>query len=388
MKTLKLVFLLLFAVALPAQAVWTNEERVELRKIVQTALVVQDVLHDLAEQSASMPNPKDVQPALHSLHFTSMNLWFSFSAINGECCASTREGAYEQMIRFLDGALRNRSTAVERLNAIGKTALAQRLAEVPIDTFHRGLAYADQIPAAAPNIIGPHGDYVSSLAAIEHGVQYIHHSQFDLMRMWQNSDGSVPAITKALRMSAETAKDLWRIFAINADAALADDEALAVQDSQFGTGLRPPSFFRVLIAIEYFNADGKTIFSGRKSKVGATLHMRQMTTAAASYLQSLAIDKPEELAKLFLPGSSHAHGASGTNTWAKNFFDDLADFWRVMDVWNHRVIGFFRPPPAPPSGSEPDESDEELQAQIDALTVERNLLLEKIELALDALSGG
>lgn len=349
MKTLRLVFLLLFAVALPAQAAWTDEERVELRKIVQTALLAQDVLHDLAEQAPSMPNPKDVQSALSALHYTSLNLYVAFSAVNKECCASTREGAHSQMIRYIDGALRHRSAAVERLKAIGKTALAARLAEVPIDTFHRGFAYADQIPAAAPNVIGPHGDYASSIAAIEHGVQYIHHSQFDLLRMWQHSEGgSVAAMTKALRKSAETAHDLWRIFAINADAALADDEALAVKDSQFGTGLRPPSFFRLLIAIEYFNADGKKIFSGRRSKVGATLHMRAMGEAVAAYLQSLAIANPADLAKLHLPSSSHSHGAGGKNTWAKNFWEDFFDLWRVMDVWNHRVMGFFSPPPAPP----------------------------------------
>jgi hypothetical protein len=382
MKTFRLVLLLLFAVALPAQAVWTDEERAELRKVIATAVVIQDVLHDLAAQAPALDNPKDAVTALHLLERTSLRMFSIFNCVTGEGCGtSVRTEQVERVMNHIDALRTHRTGAANALRALGKTVLADRLEALPIDTFNRGLAYLEHRPVSYPDVIKPHGDWDQSEGHIQHAVQYTHHAQFDILRMWQHTNGRPEDATSAIRGASLTAQKLFRAWAINADFAAADDEATALADSKFGSGLRPPPFFRTLLSLEYAFGTGNTIFSGRRSKKGATLDIRVMQDNVTDYLQTLA---PEELAQMFAPGTGGAHGTGGSTTWAVHFYNDLTDFWRSMDVWGSDVMLFSRPPLPPPGSSQSDV--DLLRTQVTELTVELNLALDKIERALAALN--
>jgi hypothetical protein len=152
------------------------------------------------------------------------------------------------------------------------------------------------------------------------------------------------AICDAFVSSAVVMQKLWRVWAINGDVALADDTATAAKDATFGTGLRPASFFLALIAVEYAFGKNYRLFSGREGKRGATHEIRDMQERITAYLATLS---PEELAQQFARGSGGNFGAGGKNTWARHFYEDVADFWTALDGWGANFLLFFRVPPAP-----------------------------------------
>jgi hypothetical protein len=167
-----------------------------------------------------------------------------------------------------------------------------------------------------------------------------------MVRLWENTAGDPSTISSAFSASAVAMGKLIRAWAINADIALADDTATALNDSKFGTGLRPPEFFLTLIAMEYTFGDRQRLFSGRNAKRGATQDIRAMMERVTLYLPSIPSD---QLVQQYASGSGHNFGAKGTSSWARNFYLDVSDFWRALDEWSGVFMLFFRPPPAPPT---------------------------------------
>jgi hypothetical protein len=330
-------------VSMPVRAVWTEEERTELRKIVNTALIVQEVVADLTEQATSLPNVKNALPAIASLNGLTHTLYAAFSHItHPENDAAERAAA---AYRQLDNISEHRSPAADRLRALGKNALADRLTVLPVDTFDRTRPYFDPRPTSFPNVVGPHGDWKNSVFTIEHTTQYVNQTQFDLVRMWQNTNGNNANMLLALRSSARATQKFFRTWAISSDTALLDDEATARADAaKSSTGLRPPVFFKTLLSLEYCFGNGDTVFSGRRGKLGAAVDLRRMGTQAVEYMQSLP---PNELVQMFVSGTGGNFGAGGSTTWAWHMLTDLFDHWRAMDIWGGYVMIFFRPPLAP-----------------------------------------
>jgi hypothetical protein len=347
----RLCLLMLFILfAMPVQAAWTDAERVELRKIVQTALIVQDIVHDFSPQIPKLANPRDAIPALSALVNMSWHLRSAFDCVAGVtgssgCGAKGRPDQLVEMYKKMDSLREHQKNAVSRLKSLGYENFAKRLNVLPIDSFDRQLSYLHFRPEAYPNIVGAHGDFNLSMSTIQHTVEYMHHAQHDMLRLWQNTTGNASVISTAFAASGTAMQKLWRAYAINADIALADDTATALADSKHGTGLRPSSFFLALIAVEYTLGRNHVIFSGREAKRGATLEISVMMDRLTTYLTTLP---PDQLAQQFASGSGHNFGARGTNSWARNFYLDVTDFWKTLDQWGANFTLFFRAPPAPP----------------------------------------
>lgn len=344
-----LVALVLALVVSPAHAVWSDAERAEMRKVISTGLLIQEVMRDLSNQAPSLAQPKSVVPTLNALVQMSMDIRNTFGcAVNADCPAASRGEQLAKMYNSMDSSLRYwQNAALVEFSRINNTVLADRIRVLPLDSFDRSLAYLDPLPPSFPNVVGPHGDLILARDEIQHTVEYAHHSQFNAIRLWQHtSSGNVVRIAGSVAAGSGAISKFFRVWGMTMDVTLPDDEATIQADTAFGSGLRPASFFRLLLEVEYLYGTYKnnTLFSGRRMKLGATNDVRTMTEHVVQYVRSLSTEELIQQTR----GGSTSWGANVADGWGHVFFVNLTDFWQAMDIWGAGVMMFFRPPPSPP----------------------------------------
>lgn len=346
---------LLVLLPLTAHAAWTPEERVEMYKLVEAGVITENVLASLAFEiehgRVANPNGAEVVDLYQYAHSASESLMFAVSCgimvnttrTSGECIVSTpRDLALTKMYSRIDTYLRQVPNIQAALIRLGLPTLAAQLGAQRLGTFNRALAYTNAAPASFPNVVGPHGDYVIAQQGISVALEYTLKARAIAITNWRTRHGDIVFLARSLQAAAQVTALAFRIWGGDSGLVSADDEATALSDSACGTGLRPPSFFALLLRIEYAggvnaNSDGLLRnFCGRVMKVGIKNFLQTFITNFEFYQGSL------------IAQNERTTGA---------FYTEAVQGWTALDLWFFAVTSFFRPPPAPPGTGTPPPSE-------------------------------
>jgi hypothetical protein len=258
----------------------------------------------------------------------------------------------------LEIAKSNVSLGVGRItNATGQfgvlgTAFSSALTDAQaalsqIQSFDFTLPYANPLPESFPRIVGPHGDYVAANSAGFRGLEYFSEGMGAIFLSFHPT--RVPAwpadATESYATVLDACADMFNRWVrgtiLTIGFGLPDDEAIVANDTAHGSGLRPPSFFRALLAHEYFMSAGGIglPFAERSAKPGINNSLIAVLSQTGILLAKLVQVAPSyALAQIGGPGS---------------FTADLAVIWSEMDKWSFANLAFFHEIPAAPGGQQP-----------------------------------
>jgi hypothetical protein len=347
-------------------------EKEEIQKLVQAALETSLALDNVAasfQQAGTDSNRKAHADALLGLVMANHHLSEGFRKLFHAPRGSDPFPAFRGAEVF--EAFNSFSAAQQRLNSAQKgieampsnsqrQTAANRVskAQAFMQSFDRGLAYADWRSASFPTVVGPHGDFLMGQHDLARVAQYFTHTVFDAVRLLDPAVTPVfPAPAKGdfyqvMRNASGAFQPLFRAWAMESGVVLDDDDAKIRADERAGSGLRPASFFRLLLEVEYILNDTDQTpsvnFGGRRLERGMTSFLFPMTKFFGSLAERL----------MFANGSTWF-----MNQWRRcsiqigdmvncgrirEFYTDLPDFWPNMDGVSHSWMGFFHDIPAPP----------------------------------------
>jgi hypothetical protein len=233
------------------------------------------------------------------------------------------------------------------LSAFGSSLADVQAAMAQIHSFDITLPYADPLPVNFPAIVGPHGDYVAANSAGFRGLEYFSEGLAAIFLSFHPTRvPSWPAdATEPYALMLEASADMFnrwtRATVLTIGFGVPDDEAIVANDTAHGSGLRPASFFRTLLAHEYFMSAGGVglKFAERSARPGINNSLITVLSQTGILLAKLVQVAPSyALAQIGGPGS---------------FTADLAVIWSEMDKWSFATIAFVHEIPAAPGGQVP-----------------------------------
>jgi hypothetical protein len=254
----------------------------------------------------------------------------------------------------LDGVIRTLQDSVMRLKRTPEFVSASEDFNATIailQSIDRTLPYAEPFPVSYPRIVGPHGDYDKAQANVALSVKYLIESCSKMLGTFLRPDwpNTAKANRSYGRIVANLVKSLvmWnRVMCLQADVVLPEDQAAAEHDFEASTRLRPPSFFRAVIAHQLVMARVplKSIF-GRHIPVGGAGFFRDILGHWRIVLAQLGRVNPE-----FLLTDLEADGGS---------LATMPIFWSALDDWSLSNFDFFHEIPPIPGQPQPDPTPTE-----------------------------
>jgi hypothetical protein len=252
----------------------------------------------------------------------------------------------------LDGVVRQFADAVMRLKRTPEFVSASEdfnAAITILNSIDRTLPYASPFPVSYPRIVGPHGDYDMAQSNAALSVKYLIESGSTMLQAFglPNWPNTVAANKAHGRIVAALVKSLvtWnRVMCLQADVVLPEDQETAEFEHEASTKLRPPSFFRALIAHQLvMSRTPIKSFSGRRIEMGMAGFFREILGSWQEVLAQLIRVDPEIVARdLERDGGSLA---------------TMPIFWSAMDHWSEANLDFFHEIPAIPGQQPPPPSE-------------------------------
>jgi hypothetical protein len=230
---------------------------------------------------------------------------------------------------------------------------------VHIDAFDTSLGYLDWQSSDYPTVIGPHGDYGRAQRELAHATLYEWHVLWDLARLMDPEmtpalpDAELVELQAIAELTAQATRATLRAQALEAFIVMIDDWELIQQDTLAASGLRPVSFFRTMLALEYtFSKPGGTPLNiaGRES-------VAESFPNALSEAMMRLLDLAPRLAELnggaqWMRERMLRDGIIIGNLRNRGLlaeaYQDAYDLWAGVDHYGWAVLGFFHQVPLPP----------------------------------------
>ena len=371
----KVLLLLSPLLATPAVAQFTPQENAELTELVESGVIVGQVVTSFGTglRGGSDANYVQWKAVQDKLRIAANDCIEAMTAMGG--CGTGPNGPFASAARCVDPVRANYVTlAFDNIDACVTQLVAARAAFVTLSTIvpsqapavskidqavaklssiDRTLAYEDPWPNSEPAIIGPHGDV--RLAQYSHGVfggiyfQDVWRGGANLFHeidaprspaMWDRYGLGVEGIGLFLEAHA-------RIILASLEVVTAEDRAIWEADMAAGSGLRPFSFFRLLGEIELTgsNYNGPVqLFSGRNQREGMGQHLGVIGRWFGE-LEKLAHDAATNLdeVKRLAAHSATWHGSG--SIWPA---------WRYLDELIMSYVLFYHGITTPPPGGCPE----------------------------------
>jgi hypothetical protein len=242
---------------------------------------------------------------------------------------------------------------------------------VHIGAFDTSLDYLDWQPSDYPTVIGPHGDYARAQRELAHATLYQWHVLWDLARLMDPEltpefpDAELGELQAIADLTAQATRATLRAQALEGFIVTPEDWELLRRDTLAASGLRPPSFFRSILALEYtFSKPGDTPLNnaGRESVP------ESFPNALAEAMMRL-LDLAPRLAELNGGGPWMAErmqrdgiiiGNARNEGLLAEAYQDAYDLWAAVDHYGWSVIGFFHGVPLPPGAGTRTGTDDDL----------------------------
>ena len=335
------------------EAPWTQSEHDSLVHVVEAYdLATRAVASGIAERNAAVE-----RIALASYRIG--NGMILLTQMRPSAGPQARRDAVAQAKSMFSTTLADLESAANASR--GQTLLLVRRASDALNAFDEQLTYLNWQGADYPNVIGLHGDYGFAMRSQAHAARYQSHVLYDLARL-SNPDltrnlppAELAEIAAIAELVGQSTRSTFRAIALEAFIITPDDWALIRQDTVAASGLRPPSFFRSILALEYsFSKPGETPvnLAGRLST--SVSFPNSMTDAMVRLL-----DLAPRLARLnggaawmaqrMNRGGAIIIGATNNAGILAETYQDAFDLWQGVDNYGWGVIGFFHGVPAPPN---------------------------------------
>lgn len=240
---------------------------------------------------------------------------------------------------------------VERFNSV--SSRAANIAS-DLDSFDWSLTFDDPNPPHYPAIVGPHGHFVMAQMTLARADSYFDQTVSDtivLFREILNWDASINGSLRGFikNVGGFQAK-LLRAQGMDLGVLIPSDAAIVASDGADSSGLRPDSFFQLLLANEIIYNSGSPaigqshaeLWNGRSLKEGAAGELQAMMQSLVNIIKGLHSYNPVEE---FTRRLGTVHGASCD---AFTGLGDLRDFWRDFDAYSLAITQFFAELPGPP----------------------------------------
>ena len=242
----------------------------------------------------------------------------------------------------LNEALHNLDSSIKKLSPMAEMSHVvslQQEAVSLINSFDRTLTFENPFPENYPRVIGPHGDYDLTQDAWYGLATYLEESMLDIGYAFSTGKSPVwPTEATILLGEAWQAMGVFiprwsRGAGLISEIILEDDQAIIESDTAHGSGLRPESFFRVLLAHEYFmmpEGVGSFVFGERTPQAGLPDPLQRMLNNSSQV---------EALVKKYNP-----------NTTLEFKQGNFGIMWRKADFGSAFFVAFVYEIPAPPVG--------------------------------------
>lgn len=377
-KLILTIALALFATQ-PVYAVWTAQEEAELEKLVRAGISSLDAFKSVSQNYKAVGVEatrggharamEDITLALNDIN-GAMALMFNARNRIGD---GPRSQTVQESFSAMNSAATKLSNAAAELSAL--PAAPQRNAALThvnsaisgLTSLDKSLGYLDWQPPNYPASIGPHGDHDRGQFSLARVGRYgLGHLNWDLARLYNPDvtpvfpEGAKKPCAAAVSAQVKAFEPFLRAWGMDGQVVLADDAATILQDEAAGSGLRPASFFQLLLQAEYMlgrrvgeDDVTDTVFSGRLIKEG----MPQNLTSAHAFLlgqgqcfQLLSNANGPQWTRDQIIRETKQIGDPQPKGRLAEWIGDLVDFWKDMDNAAESWIAFFHEIPAPPGG--------------------------------------
>lgn len=376
----KLIFILTLVFFTSANAEFTDAEKAEVYKWVQSVELTSQAAEQLALNIKEFGHVNRAVKAriLNGINFSMKERGEGFARLIGVkfthpgCLNWTPPPRSEQLaeaLRYSEGALtaiNNAARAAESDPNLIDVAITLRDAEAVLTGFNWALAYAD--PGFADNpvtpwdesrtVVGPHGHRNCAAASLARFTRYhfqTHNGLFGIYEdppVWPSDIGPDSANSRLfnlIKWFAEGAFLNFKALAMHADVMSDSERALIANDNAQSAAQRGEKFFRAHRQIELtlnpakFNSD-IPIFSGRRQADGVSSQLKSHYVGGV-LRDVVKVNAYEDVVSLF-----DDRGA------ARKWFTNFSDMWTDLDNWGPTALLFidpFSPAPAPAPGGDP-----------------------------------
>jgi hypothetical protein len=350
---------------------WNQAEHKSLVKMVAACDSISDAAALAFHEWAADQESPEGNRAAYAESAQSLALGFNkctngaFTLFGAPNRASTdRPKSVAKAFRLFEGARRNLDEAVARLPDGGGAEAGTREGIRLLEEIDRTPSYRNWKAADYPSVIGLHGDYGSSQRRLAHSVRYHAHALWDLARLADPeitprfSDYARAKLNESASLLASSAKAAFRAGALEAFVVTGGDWERIRADTLAASGIRPASFFRSILALEYaLDMHGPPVSVSGRDDVPFSFP-NAMAQSALSLTDAVhnGNDSNETLVAVNGPGwlvavmnrESVNIGSRKNKGLVGEFYGDSFDLWPGIDNYAWAVMGFFHGVPASP----------------------------------------